>query len=74
VCESGDFLARERPLPALRRGDLLAIRGAGAYAASMGSRYNGRPFAAEVLVDAGAAKLVRKREPLDALWREDVLD
>ena len=74
VCESGDFRARERPLPPLQRGDLLAIRGAGAYAASMGSRYNGRPFAAEVLVDAGAAKLVRKREPLEALWREDVLD
>ncbi len=74
VCESGDFLARERPLPPLRRGDLLAIRGAGAYAASMASRYNSRPFAAEVLVDGGDAKLVRKREPLDALWREDVLD
>jgi diaminopimelate decarboxylase len=74
VCESSDFLARGRPLPPLQRGDLLAIRGAGAYAASMGSRYNGRPLAAEVLVDGGEAKLVRKREPLDALWREDVLD
>jgi len=74
VCESGDFLARERPLPPLRRGDLVAIRGAGAYAATMASRYNGRPFAAEVLVDGGDARLVRRREPLEALWREDVLE
>jgi diaminopimelate decarboxylase len=72
VCESADFLALERSLPLLARGDLLAIRGAGAYGSVMGSRYNSRPFAAEVLVADGDAKLARRREPLDALWREEI--
>ena len=53
VCESGDFLARDRELPPLRPGELIALRGAGAYAAAMASHYNSRPFAAEVLVDGG---------------------
>lgn len=73
VCESGDFLAKDRELPALRRGDLIAIRGAGAYAAAMASRYNSRPFAPEVLVEDGKALLVRKRESVDASWRDEIL-
>ena len=72
VCESADFLAQERALPVLARGDLLAVRGAGAYAAAMGSRYNSRPFAAEVLVEDGNARLIRRREDVDAIWREDI--
>ncbi|MGE5172059.1 MAG: diaminopimelate decarboxylase [Rudaea sp.] len=61
VCESGDFLAHDRPL-ALAEGDLLAIRTAGAYAMAMSSNYNARPRACEILVDGDAAHLVRRRE------------
>ncbi len=58
VCESGDFFAKQRPLPALAPGDLLAIADAGAYGRSMSSNYNMRPFPSEVLVDdAGSAVL-----------------
>jgi diaminopimelate decarboxylase len=74
VCESSDFLALARELPALERGDLLAIRGAGAYGSVMGSRYNSRPLAAEVVVEGGEARLARRREPVEALWREELID
>jgi diaminopimelate decarboxylase len=67
VCESADFLAQERALPLLARGDLIAVRGAGAYAAAMGSRYNSRPLAAEVLVEGGEARLVRSIYTVDAI-------
>ncbi|RRD91258.1 diaminopimelate decarboxylase [Conchiformibius steedae] len=64
ICETGDFLAQNRLIGA-QAGDLLAVRSAGAYAASMASNYNSRPRAAEVLVDdTGAAKLIRRRETL----------
>jgi diaminopimelate decarboxylase len=61
VCESGDFLARDRKL-ALAEGDLLAVRTAGAYGMAMSSNYNARPRACEVLVDGDDAHLVRRRE------------
>ena len=61
VCESADFLAKERRIAA-REGDLLAILSTGAYGMSMSSNYNSRPRAAEVLVDGQAAHLVRRRE------------
>ena len=67
VCESGDFLARERLLPPLERGDLLAVKKAGAYGFAMSSQYNSRPRAAEVLVDGGRARLARRRETLKDL-------
>lgn len=67
VCESGDFLARDRTLPRPERGDLLAIGSAGAYAFSMSSQYNSRPRAAEVLVDGARVELVRRRETIDDL-------
>jgi diaminopimelate decarboxylase len=67
VCESSDFLARERPLPAVERGDLLAVFSAGAYAMSMASQYNSRPRAAEVLVDGNSARLIRRRETYEDL-------
>jgi len=64
ICESGDFLAQRRNLPALNEGDLLAVLDAGAYGMVLASNYNTRPRAAEVLVEGAAAKLVRKRESL----------
>jgi diaminopimelate decarboxylase len=67
VCESGDFLAKERSLAA-REGDLLAIMSAGAYAMTMSSNYNSRPRAAEVLVHGGDAHLVRGRETVEQLF------
>ncbi len=67
VCESGDFLGRERPL-ALAAGDLLAILSAGAYGMVMSSNYNSRPRAAEVMVDGAQAHLVRRRESFDDLF------
>ncbi len=68
VCETGDFLGKDREL-SLAQGDLLVVRSAGAYGFSMSSNYNARPRAAEVLVDGDTAHLVRQREPLADLWR-----
>ena len=68
VCESGDWLGRDRQL-AVRAGDLLAVLSAGAYGMSMASNYNLRPRAAEVLVDGADAWLIRLREPLASLWQ-----
>jgi diaminopimelate decarboxylase len=62
VCESGDFFARGREIPAVEEGDLLAILDAGAYGMSLASNYNTRPRAAEVLVEGKRARLIRKRE------------
>jgi diaminopimelate decarboxylase len=67
VCESADFLAKERRLSA-REGDLLALMSAGAYGMSMSSNYNSRPRAAEVLVDGAAVHLVRSRESVEQLF------
>ena len=61
ICESGDFLAQNRRI-AVQAGDLLVVRNAGAYAASMASNYNSRPRAAEVLVSGGEIRLIRPRE------------
>lgn len=67
ICESGDFLARDRSL-AVAEGDLLAILSAGAYGMTMSSNYNTRPRAAEVIVDDGNAHLVRARETIESLF------
>ena len=67
VCESADFLARDRTL-ALEEGDLLAVRAAGAYAMSMSSNYNARPRACEVIVDGEVTHLARRRERIDELF------
>lgn len=72
VCESGDFLARQRLLPPLERGDLLAVLKAGAYGFAMSSQYNSRPRAAEVLVDGGKARLARRRETFEDLTRGEL--
>ena len=67
VCESGDFLARDRRL-AIDEGSLLAIMSAGAYGMSLSSNYNARPRAAEIMVDGGRIHLVREREQVEALF------
>lgn len=72
VCETGDFLARQRTLPPLLPGDLLAVGQAGAYGFSMSSQYNSRPRAAEVLVEGGRARLVRRRETWKDLVRHEL--
>ena len=69
ICESGDFLARERELPDLKDGDLFAVMSAGAYGFSMSSNYNARPRAAEVMVDGKKIKLIRRRETYEDLIR-----
>lgn len=69
ICESGDFLAQDRRLPAPRPGDLLAVSTAGAYAASLGSNYNSRPRPPEVLVDGKTFRVIRERETLEDLVR-----
>jgi len=67
LCESGDLLARDRRLPKVEEGDLLAVLNAGAYGYSMSSQYNSRPRCAEVLVKEGRYSLVRERESLESL-------
>ena len=62
ICESGDFLARDRDIPAVEPGELLAVFSAGAYGFTMSSNYNSRPRAAEVLVDGDTVTLARRRE------------
>jgi diaminopimelate decarboxylase len=72
VCESGDFLAKDRALPRLDRGDLLAVFSAGAYGMVMASNYNTRPRAAEVLVNGSTARLVRRRETYEDLVEQEL--
>ncbi|MGB6975013.1 MAG: diaminopimelate decarboxylase [Terracidiphilus sp.] len=62
VCESGDFFARDRALAPVRSGDLLALLDAGAYGMAQSSNYNSRPRPAEVLIESGRARLIRRRE------------
>jgi len=67
ICESGDFLAKDRELPRAEEGDLLAVMSAGAYGFAMASNYNTRPRAAEVLVDGDRYTIVRRRETFEDL-------
>ncbi|BDH78734.1 diaminopimelate decarboxylase [Methanothermobacter tenebrarum] len=73
LCESGDLFARDRKLPKLKEGDLLAISDAGAYAFSMASQYNSRPRPAEILVKDGEAEIIRKREDFSDLINKQVI-
>jgi diaminopimelate decarboxylase len=72
VCETGDFLGKNRALK-LAQGDLLAVRSAGAYGFTMSSNYNSRPRAAEVMVDGGQVHLIRERESIPQLWAGEQL-
>jgi diaminopimelate decarboxylase len=65
VCESSDVVGRDRILPPLAVGDLVAVRDAGAYGSAMASNYNRRPLPAEVLVDDGRWRVIRRRQTVD---------
>jgi diaminopimelate decarboxylase len=69
ICESGDFLAKDRPLPPVQRGDLLAVMTAGAYGFSLSSNYNARTRPAEVVIDGGTTHVSRPRQSLETLWK-----
>ena len=71
VCESTDVVGRDRRLPPLAAGDLLAIRDAGAYGAVLASNDNRRPMPAEVLVDGGAWRIIRRRQTVDDLLAQE---
>jgi len=73
ICESGDFLGKDRDLPALEPGDLLAVLDVGAYGMSLASNYNSRPRAAEVMVDGRSAKLIRRRESFRDIIADEIL-
>ncbi len=73
VCETGDFLALDRELAAVRPGDLLAMLSAGAYGFAMTSNYNGRPRPPEVMVHGDSWTLIRERERLENLWHGEHL-
>jgi diaminopimelate decarboxylase len=72
VCETGDFFARDRQMPAVEEGELLAILDAGAYGMVLASNYNTRPRPAEVLVDGRSSKLIRRRETIRDLMRNEI--
>jgi len=72
VCETGDFLGKDRKLK-LTQGDLLAIRSSGAYGFSMSSNYNSRPRVAELMVDGDQVHLIRERETTTQLWANEHL-
>ncbi|MGZ7116097.1 MAG: diaminopimelate decarboxylase [Methanobacterium sp.] len=73
ICESGDLFARDRPMPKLDEGDILAIFNAGAYAFSMSSQYNSRPRPMEVLVNNGESEVIRERETYaDILSKQNI--
>jgi diaminopimelate decarboxylase len=80
LCESGDIFTQEeggfvarRPLPEAAVGDLLVIGCAGAYGSVMASNYNSKPLVAEVLIEDGQTHLIRRRQTLDDLTRDDVI-
>ncbi len=72
ICETGDFLARGRELPRVKEGDLLAVLDAGAYGMVLSSNYNSRPRPAEVLVSRKSVKVIRRREKISDLMRNEV--
>lgn len=73
ICESADFFAKDRKLPAIREGDYLAVMSAGAYGFSMSSNYNSRPRAAEVMVLKDKVFLIRKREDYNQLFENEII-
>ena len=73
VCETGDFFARDRKLAPVEAGDLVALLDAGAYGMAQASNYNTRPRAAEVLVEGGKARLIRRRETMADLLGPEIL-
>ncbi|HIF18400.1 MAG TPA: diaminopimelate decarboxylase [Cycloclasticus sp.] len=72
VCETGDFLGKDRDL-AIKEGDLLAIRSSGAYGFTMSSNYNSRPSVAEVMVDGDQVHLIGARQNVESLWQNEAM-
>ena len=72
VCESGDFFAQDRPMPQMKEGDLVALMSAGAYGFVMASNYNSRPLPAEALVQGESFSLIRRRQSIEDLVREEL--
>lgn len=68
ICESGDFLARDRSLPPVQRGDLIAIMTTGAYGFALSSNYNSRPRPMEILVDGDGTSVINQRQSIENLW------
>jgi diaminopimelate decarboxylase len=73
VCETGDFFARDREMPEVRAGELVALLDAGAYGMSQASNYNSRGRAAEVMVEGGIARLIKRRETVEEMVAGEVL-
>jgi diaminopimelate decarboxylase len=73
ICESGDYFCKDRPLPKFGEGDFLALLSAGAYGSVMGSNYNARPLATEVLVDGKKFAAVRERQAVKDIWANEKL-
>jgi diaminopimelate decarboxylase len=71
ICETGDYIALDRALPPLKRGDLLGVFGSGAYGMSMANRYNSMPLPAEVLVDGESFHVIRQRESIEDLFSHE---
>ena len=71
ICETGDFLARDRELPAFEQGDLMAVMSSGAYGFTMSSNYNSRPRVAEIMVKEDEFYVIRKRENYETLIRDE---
>lgn len=72
ICESGDFLAKDEPLFA-QEGDVVAALCAGAYGSTMSGNYNSRPLAAEIMTSGGEATLIRRRQRLADMWRDEIV-
>jgi diaminopimelate decarboxylase len=73
ICESGDFLAKDRVLPAYKPGDMMAVMSAGAYGFTMSSNYNSRPRVAEVMVKGDRFDVIRARERIEDLVKGEVI-
>jgi diaminopimelate decarboxylase len=71
ICESGDYFCKDRPLPKVGECDFLALLSAGAYGSVMGSNYNARPLATEVLVSGKKFAVVRERQPVEKIWADE---
>ena len=74
ICETGDFFGKDRELPSMRSGDLVYLRGCGAYSSSMASNYNSRLRAPEVLIDGDQIHVVKRRETYEELWLNEKFD
>ncbi|MSU32876.1 MAG: diaminopimelate decarboxylase [Pedosphaera sp.] len=73
ICESGDYFAKDRPLAKVTEGDHLVLLSAGAYGSVMGSNYNSRPLATEILVNGKRSAVVRRHQELTAIWGDESL-